>query len=335
MIEAQAHSAFRELVDGHRHFLVTTHMNPDGDGIGSQLCLARFLRSLGREVRMVNQDATPTNLRFLKDEQFPVEVFNRSAHLPLLREVDLAIMVDNSAPDRLGRMEEPMLEVASKTLCIDHHPTRETPWAHNVLDQEACATAAVVYELVTGFGWEPDKAAAEALYVGIATDTGFFRFNSTNAQAHEISARLFRLGVDPAKCYQEIHERNSEAYTRLLGHALADLRLDGGGTVAAVRITQEMVDRCRAGKVDTSEITTSLLSMYGVWVALLFRELRGGRVKVSLRSKGNVDVHQLATQFGGGGHRNASGIVIDGELDDVLTTVSRRAAALVAARSGE
>jgi phosphoesterase RecJ-like protein len=332
MLAPDSHALFREVVDGARRFVLTTHVNPDGDAIGSLLGLSRFLRAAGRNIRVVAHDPTPGNLRFLEEADLRVEAYDAPQHGPLLRDADHVLLLDNSAPDRLGRMETPMAAVAAKTLCIDHHPTRGTPWARNILDPQACATAAMIYALLESYGWEPDPRTAEALYVGVATDTGFFRFNSTTRDAHEIAARLLGLGVDPARCYREIHERNSEAYTRLLGLALAGLRVDAGGSVVSVRLTREMIDRCRAHDVDTSEMTTPLLSMDGVWVALLFRELSRGRVKVSLRSKGDVDVHQLASEFGGGGHRNASGIVMEGELDEVLREVTARAAALVGVR---
>ncbi len=333
MLEEGSPQLFRELVEREERFLLTTHMNPDGDAIGSLVGLARFLLARGKRVLLLNQDGAPPTLRFLLDDATRIEIFDPATGPERLEEADCVILVDNSAPDRLGRMERPMLAVADKTLCIDHHPTRGTPWSWNILDRGACATAAIIYELTTNLGWTPDPRAAEALFVGIATDTGFFRFNSTSAQAHEIAAELLRLGVEPARCYRQIHERNSEAYTRLLGHALADLRLAAGGAVASLRITHEMVTRCRAADVDTSEMTTALLSMEGVWIAALFRELAGGRVKVSLRSKGDVDVHRLATEFGGGGHRNASGIVMEGGLDTVMSRVTERAEALVAGRS--
>jgi phosphoesterase RecJ-like protein len=137
-----------------------------------------------------------------------------------------------------------------------------------------------------------------------------------------------RAGVHPARCYRQIYERNSAAYTRLLGHALAGLRLDAAGAVASVRVTRKMVAAARAGDEDTSEMTTALLAIDGVRVAILFRETDDAKVKVSLRSKGNLDVRELAMEFGGGGHRNASGIVMDGEFDEVIERVLDRAAAL-------
>jgi phosphoesterase RecJ-like protein len=173
------------------------------------------------------------------------------------------------------------------------------------------------------------------MYVGLATDTGFFRFNSTTARAHRIAAELMRIGVEPARTYQAIYERNSEAFTRLLGHALVGLRLDAGGAIASVTLTRKLLAELNAEDVDTSEITTTLLAMDGVVLATLFRELDDDRVKVSLRSKGDLDVHLLATQFGGGGHRNASGIVLPGPMEDVVRTITGRAATLLAPSSAD
>ena len=329
MIGADGHALFGTVVSRGRSFVLTTHMNPDGDALGSEFGIARYLRSLGKSIRIVNQDRTPENLRFLEADGPAVEVFEVGTHEAVLRDADVVVLLDNSAPDRLGRMEPAVLAVADKVLCIDHHPTRGTPWA---------TTSWTRRPGDGGDGPRPrpeaglrlDRRAAEALYVGLATDTGFFRFNSTRPEAHEVAADLIRAGADPARCFQEVYERNSAAYTLLLGRALQNLRLTADGAVASCRITRRMVDECGASGVDTSEMTTPLLAIGGVRIAMLFRELEGGRVKVSLRSKGELDVHGLATEFGGGGHRNASGIVMAGSLDEVADTVIAKAEALAA-----
>ena len=329
MIPPESHALFREQCATHQRFVLTTHMNPDGDALGSQFGLARFLLAQGKDVRIVNQDGTPELLRFLEDAAYPVEVYDPEVHDAVLRDRDLVVLVDNSAPDRLGRMEPIMRSVDGNTLCIDHHPTRGTPWSRQVLDEDACATAVMIYELVRGCGWSLDSRAAEAIYVGLATDTGFFRFASADARAYGVAAELLRLGADPAAVYRAIYERNSLAFTRLLGHALTGVQVVGEGQIACVRIRRELLERLDATEVDTSEITTALLAMDGVGVALLFRELDGGQVKVSLRSKGGLDVHALAAEFGGGGHRNASGIVVDGDFDEFASKVTERAVALL------
>ena len=329
MISPESRELFQRLVDAAQRIVLVTHIQPDGDALGSQVSLGRFLGARGKPYRTINNDATQEILQYVEDPERPVEVYDPVRHDAELAASDLLILVDNSAPDRLGRMELAIVDNAERVLCIDHHPTRDAPWKHNIVDVDACATTAVIYELVRGCGWTPDLTAAQAIFVGLATDTGFFRFNSTNACGLRIAADLLDLGIEPASNYEAIYERNSEAYTRLLGSALDTLAVRASGALVSVTITQAIVERLQASDVDTSEITTSLLAMDRVRLALLFRELPGERVKISLRSKGQLDVHRLATEFGGGGHRNASGIVMDGPLERAVDLVTRRAEALV------
>jgi phosphoesterase RecJ-like protein len=325
MIDPASHAAFEALLARARLYALTTHVNPDGDAIGSQVGLGRFLLSLGHEVRLVNQDATADELRFLEFDGPQGETYEPERHDALLDAADVILLIDNSAPDRLGRMEQPCLSRAAKTFCIDHHPTQGTPWAQAIIDTSASATAILVHELVRARGGTHDRAAAEALYAGLATDTGFFRFNSTSPRAFRVAAELLEAGADPTRCYREVYERNSPAYTRLLGRALADLSLSANGAVASVSLTQAMIDASGANGVDTSEVTTPVLAVDGVVIAILFRELGPGKVKVSLRSKGALDVQKLASEFGGGGHRNASGIVIPGAFAEVVARITARA----------
>ncbi len=328
MIGSRDHDAFRGLLERAKLHVLVTHVNPDGDAIGSQVGLGRYLISRGLEVRIVNQDATPHELKFLEFDGPEVESYDPSRHDGLLDAADAIVLIDNSAPDRLGRMEALVRARAAKAFCIDHHPTRGTAWADNVIDTTASATAVIVYELILAAGGRPDRAAADALYAGLATDTGFFRFNSTSSRAFRVAADLLEAGADPTRCYREVYERNSPAYTRLLGRALAGLSLTADGAVASVGITLAMIEACGAQGVDTSEVTTPLLAVDGVRLAILFRELAGGKVKVSLRSKGALDVQRIASEFGGGGHRNASGIVMPGRFDEVVGQVTARATAV-------
>jgi phosphoesterase RecJ-like protein len=330
MITPRDHATFGAILERAKLYVLVTHVNPDGDAIGSQVGLGRYLQSQGFDVRIVNQDETPHDLRFLEFDGPFAEGYDPARHDGLLDAADVLMLLDNSAPDRLGRMEAPARARASKTFCIDHHPTRGTPWAENVIDTSASATAILVYELVRARGGTPDRAGAEALYAGLATDTGFFRFNSTSPRAFRAAAELLEAGADPTRCFREVYERNSPAYTRLLGRALASISLDETGAVASAGITLAMVEAAGASGVDTSEFTTPLLAVDGVRIAILFRELDGGKVKVSLRSKGELDVSRMAAEFGGGGHRNASGIVMPGRFEDIVDKVTARAVRLAA-----
>lgn len=335
MIPPAAVEEFHRLLEGAGLVLITTHINPDGDAIGSQACLASFLRWIGKRVRVVNQDPTPRALRFVEDPRVRAEPYDPSLHDGLLGEADLLILVDNSAPDRLGAMEGPMVAAADKTLCLDHHSSRSAPWAHAINDVDSCATTAVIYDLTRSRHWQPDLHAAQAIYVGLATDTGFFRFNSTNARAHAIAAELLGMGVRPDSVYKEIYERNSPAFARLLGHALTGISFAADGRLASVRLTRQLIDSLDAGGEDPAEITTAMLAIDGVLIAALYRELKDGRIKVSLRSKGELNVHHLALGFGGGGHKNASGIVLPATLQEAVEMVTVRAVATIAARAGD
>ena len=328
-INNEQHELFAAVCDGAETFIVTTHMHPDGDALGSEIALARYLVSLGKTVRLINSDPTSETLAFITQDSPPVEVYDPERHDEVIRSADRILLVDNSAPDRLGRMESILLSVAAEVLCIDHHPTRGAPWAENILQVGASATATLIWDLLRHRGWEPDARACDALFVGLATDTGFFRFNSASAFAHRVAADLLDRGVHAGDLYRRIYERNSEAYTRLLGHALVGLRIDGNGRIASVRLRREAIKELAAEDVDTGEITTALLAIDGVDVVLLFRELPDARVKVSLRSKDALDVHGLAVGFGGGGHRNAAGIVLERPLDEVVESVSSEARKLI------
>lgn len=330
MIPPEGLAAFRALLARAKLYVLVTHVNPDGDAIGSQVGLGRYLQSLGFEVRIVNQDATSEELRFLEFDGPFAESYDASRHDGLLDAADAIVLVDNSAPDRLGTMESPVRARSEKTFCIDHHPILASPWQGNIIDTTAAATAVLIHELVRAEGATPDAAAANALYAGLATDTGFFRFSSTSPRAFRAAAELLEAGADPTRCYREVYERNSPAYTRLLGRALAGLTLTAGGAVATVGITRAMIDASGAAGVDTSEFTTPLLAVDGVRIAILFRELGDGKVKVSLRSKGALDVQKMAAKFGGGGHRNASGIVMPGRFEEVESAVTAAAVALAA-----
>jgi phosphoesterase RecJ-like protein len=329
VVDAKGHALFTKMTGSLREVVLTAHMHPDGDALGAQLGLAAFLMAQGVDVTIINPDPVAKTLEFMVDKRHEVQTWDPETHTKTLAATSLIILLDNSAPDRLGRMEEVMLANAEKVLCIDHHPTRYVPWKDLILDRDSSATAAMIHELVIRAGWQPDLPAAVAMFVGLSTDTGFFRFNSTNATAHRIAADLLDVGVDTATCYQEVNENNSPAYTRLMGSALAGLRMDGEGAVASVRIDAEMQNKLEAWKVDTSEMTTPMLAVSGVRIALLFRDTGDGNIKVSLRSKGAINVHGLALKYGGGGHPNASGIVMEETLDKAAESLIEGAVRLL------
>jgi len=319
----------REEIQRASRILLTTHQNPDGDGLGSEVALAAYLTSLGKETLILNPDETLERYRFL-DSAGQIHVFDAQGCGEQVRSCDLIITLDNSSLHRMGKMEQAVRESGARSLCIDHHSTTDPFWSVNVIDETACATGEMVYDLIKSLGGELNLAAAEALYTAMVTDTGNFRFSKTSPRSHRIAAELLAKGVKPARVYELVYEQQEEGFVRLTGEALSGFRLEAGGRLGWIALTRRQIVEHAADLADTSEIVNHLFAIRGVKVCLLFKELPDGKIKVSLRSKGAIDVHAVATAYGGGGHQNASGAVLDGPLDSAVAKVVTDARSLLA-----
>lgn len=324
----KAAARLRPLLETARTAALATHITPDGDGIGAEICLHSYLTARGIEARILNTEATPLKYRFL-DEKNAVEVFDAKRHDAFLRQADLFFMLDNSAPSRLGPLEEATRASRATTVCIDHHNLVDPFWKVNLVDSQASATGEMVYRIVEALGGKPDFTASQAAYVSLVTDTGYFRFGKTAPRSHRLAADLLAAGVSPPRVYEEVYERGSAALVRLGGLALAGLTLEEDGRLAWIRMTHEDVTRCGAEGEDTSDIVNELLTIDRVRLAVLFKELEGQRVKLSFRSKGSLDVNRVAQSFGGGGHTNASGAVVAGRLEELVPRVLEPCRALL------
>lgn len=310
----------RPVLTAARTAALCTHINPDGDGIGAEICLLVHLKSIGIEARILNTEPLPDRYRFL-DPGGAVQVYDEARHGTFLRDADVVFMLDNSAVARLGPLEASIRAARGTTICIDHHNVIEPFWKINIVDQEACATGELVFQIVKALGGRPDPAAAQAAYVSLVTDTGYFRFSKTSPRCHEAASEMLAAGVSPPRVYQEVFERNSPALLRLQGTALAGLRVEEGGALAWMALTHEQITACQAETEDTSEVINELLTILGVKLAVLFKELPEGRTKLSFRSKGDLDVNRLAARFGGGGHTNAAGAVLEHGLQRTIGEV--------------
>lgn len=310
----------RTQVGRARTILLTTHQNPDGDGLGSEVALAAHLKRAGKQIWILNPDETPERYRFL-DPSGEIRGFAGDADAQRIRSCDLVITLDNSSLHRLGNMEPGIRDSGVPSLCIDHHTTTDSFWQLNVIDETACATGEMIYDLVKALGGIIDSHSAMALYTAMITDTGNFRFSKTSPRSHRIAAELLALGVEPARVYELVYEQQPEGFVRLAGVALSGFRLEAEGRLGWIALTRKQILECNAEQADTSEIVNHLFGIRGVRVCLLFKELPEGRVKVSLRSKGNLDVHGIASTYGGGGHQNASGAILAGSLDVVVARV--------------
>jgi phosphoesterase RecJ-like protein len=306
-----ATAAILDLFRARGRFVLTTHINPDGDGIGSEIALASWLRGKGKDVRVINAGPLPAVYRFL-DPRGTVAAFDPLRDAALLAGADVIVILDTNHPDRLGSMKDSVLASPAVRVCIDHH-LDPSPFASPVLiDDNATSTGEILYRLLFGEGGErPSAEAAMGLYCAIMTDTGSFRYPRTGLATHEIVSRLIACGADPVGIYAEVYERWSPGRIRLLGEVLAGLVMEYGGRLAHVTVTREMLSQTGTLEEDTDNFTTYPMSIAGVRVGILFLEIEGG-VKISFRSKGMIPINALAMEFQGNGHRNAAGARLAG-----------------------
>jgi len=308
--------AIGAILEEGKRFLLTTHVSPDGDGFGAELAFLRYLRSLGKDVRVLNPEAHTSRLDFLLREEDRVEVFDEAAHGAWAREADALFLLDVNTLGRLGPMA-PVVEGAhGKVVCIDHHLPGKDGFDVTYVSEAACATGELICDLMGEIGVEVTAEMAEPLYVCLLTDTGSFRFSKTSPRAHNIAARLLELGVRPQDVYENLYEGLSVSTVLLTGDVLSTLRTDCGGRLAWLVLTREMLLRRGANFDDVSDVINHTISLEGVEVGVLFKELGPGLTKASLRSKGRLNVNAFARRLGGGGHQHAAGIVLEEEFDE-------------------
>jgi phosphoesterase RecJ-like protein len=327
-MNAAAVVRIRQEISRARRILLSTHQNPDGDGLGSEIAMAAYLRSSGKDPFILNPDPIPDRYRFM-DPGGEAVAFDESRDVEAVRSCDLLFMLDNSSLGRLGKMEGAIRGSGAVRICIDHHDTRDGFWTVNLIDETACATGEMIFDLVAALGGSLDLKTAVALYTALVTDTGHFRFSKTSPRSHRVAAELLRMGVDPARVYQEVYEQHPEGFIRLMGQGLSECRVEPGGALAWITLSRKQIAECHAEDADTSEMVNQLFNIRGTRLCLLFKELPDGRVKVSLRSKGEIDVNRVAARYGGGGHQNASGAVLDGPLEEAIRRVVADANAIL------
>ena len=287
-----------ELLKGLERAAVTTHVGADGDAIGSSAALVRLMRSLGAEAVFCHREPVPNYLRWL----VPGEALNE-----LPPEHDL-LVVDTSRADRVGIDYEGV----AVRLNLDHHADNPLYGEHNLVDGTAAASAQIVASLYKELGVSLDKDAATAIYTGVSTDTGGFRFRNVSPAAHELVADLLRAGVVPAEVDDRINRTGTVPQLKIVGASLANAERHGNALISTV--DNDDYSRTGATELDSKESIDRLRTVAGVEVVAHLREVEGG-TKGSLRSE-NVDVAQVANRFGGGGHRLAAGFTIRGKRPD-------------------
>ena len=302
--------AFAEIVKSHQKFLLTSHIRPDCDALGSELGMAGVLEAAGKEVRIVNGQETPPNLAFI-DPQNRIQAIGVDVTADQLRDIEVMIVLDTSAWAQLGPMSEVLQSTEAKKLVIDHHVGEDDLGAQLFKNSGAEATGRLVVEAADELGVSLTKEMADPLFAAIATDTGWFRFGSAGAATYELAGRLIAAGASPPDLYADLYERDSEGRVRLRGLILSRVQTEIDGRLVHTYVLPDDYDKVGALPTDTEDVINMAMQVDGTEVAVILVGQPKGGFKLSFRSRCAVDCSVLAAKFGGGGHKAAAGAFID------------------------
>lgn len=302
--------------------MLTTHENPDGDGIGSIVALYTHLKAKGKKSRILLTSKLPEEFKFL-DPDNKFDIFDEEKHTSWLSNVDLAILLDIGNYTRTGRMWNVIQQNGTTVVNIDHHPyPNGHPFTINVSDINASATGELIYSYLKAIDPERlSKNVYEAIYVAIMTDTGSFSYNNTNVLCHEIAANAIKAGVDTAKIHQKIYGSSSRSKIKLLAAVANNLQFTHNDKLVWFKITQEMMNKVNATNDDIDGFTDFARAIQGVEVSIMILENADNSCRINFRSKGYYSINKIAQYFGGGGHSFAAGAKASGKISDVAIKV--------------
>jgi len=300
----------------HDDYLVVSHVQPDGDAVSSTLAVGWLLSCLGKKFTMINEGPIPKRMNMLWHAE---DIINGSEELPD-RTFTHVICVDCADFARVGHIRT-LFAAGARIVNIDHHPTNDRYGSVNLVLPQAAATAEILYDLLNVCGITWNAEIATSVYTGLLTDTGGFRYTNTSPKVMRIASELLGHGVNGPELAEILLEEMTLPQMKVLVEALNTLQVSEDGKIAWVHVTPDHMERCGAASEDLEGIVNYPRNIQGVEVGILFKLLKSGIVKVSLRSAGKVDVAALAQGFGGGGHVRAAGCSLEGPLDDVIPRV--------------
>ncbi|MDP4092529.1 MAG: bifunctional oligoribonuclease/PAP phosphatase NrnA [Bacillota bacterium] len=295
---------------GAEKIAVLPHISIDGDSLGSSLALAMALKKLNKEVKIYLSEEIPYIYSFLSGKE------NTEIYTDQNIVYDVAVALDCGDMGRLGERDF-LFNSAKKTINIDHHKTNTEFAFLNYVDPKSSAVGEIIYQIIKMLGAGLDKAAAECLYVAIATDTGGFRYSNTTALTHQIISELINTGIDVSEISQKVFETSTLRKVKLMGFAIESLELFEHGKVACLTLTDQDMKKAEAVEEDCDGIVNIARNIQGVEVAVMLRQRDNGEVKANLRSKAYVDVSVIAGMFSGGGHKRAAGFTAAGRVEDI------------------
>ncbi len=320
-----------ELIDKSSNILITSHTKPDGDACGCVTAMCEVLGALGKNVTPLMLSAVPQWYEFLftekpavLDEDIPLDELTAGR----FGQFDLVLIVDTNSHSQLAKFNDYLKQNDAPVLILDHHETSDGLGDVELVDSDAAATALIVLDLLKFAGWHVTEKIAESLFVALATDTGWFQFSNSNSRVYRACAELIDAGVKPTQIYDHLYLNFSQERFKLMAGMLDKLELHLDGRYAVMQITRQDFERTGAAYSDTENLINECHRIDSVKASALFIELKDGRIRCSLRSRGSLDVSKIASKFGGGGHTMAAGTFLPGTLENakqiILEEVTKR-----------
>jgi len=303
----------REIVKAKK-ILIASHQNPEGDAIGSTLALYHHFSS-GRKIQMLNLDKLPYFLEFLPGSE---KIFHSLEHIR--PDFELAIIVDCTDPTRVGANFWELLK-GKKVINIDHHESNRFFGELNFVQPEISSTGEIIFTLLKNSGKKLSARTATCLYTAIMMDTGSFRYSNTSKNTLAIASELVALGAKPGEISKQVYENHPPAWLKLISMALSTHQISASGKRAEMTLTSAMFRKSGAGKEMSEGLINYLMMLRGVEVGILYRQISKNKYKVSFRSAGKVNVAKLSEALGGGGHKQAAGATMEGNLKDIQARV--------------
>ena len=312
-----------QRIKSAKRIVLSTHQNPDGDGLGSAVAMYHYLKSLNIDCKILHISLFPIELNFLNKNQI-IETYDESLHSNWFSKVDLALIFDVGDFNRLGSVGKKIIHNKINAINIDHHPSlNDHRFDENFINLNAAATGEMVYDFLIENNIPLNHETAQGIYTALMTDTGSFRHSNTNEKSHKIAMDCIKNGVNNSKIYQSIYENKSLAQVSLLAMVIKNLNFDEEGEIASFIISDEMLKEAGANSQDIDGFTDFVRTIKGVEIAVMIFEQSNDKCRLNFRSKGKYVINEVAKAFGGGGHKFAAGAVADGNPTYVLDQVLR------------
>ena len=313
-------SRFAEIIHAHERFLLTSHIRPDCDALGSELGMALILEALGKRVSIVNGMETPPNLAFIDPEK-RIKMIGRDVQLDDLDDIEVLMVLDTSAWAQLGPMGDVLRATKAKKIVLDHHVSEDDLDAESFKNTKAEAAGRLVVEAAEELGVALTPEMAMPIFAALATDTGWFRFGSVTSGTYRIAAKLLEAGASPPAIYRDLYEQDTLGRVKLRGIILSRTETELEGRLAHTYVLKEDFAVAGALPADTEDAINMTLAIASVQFAVILVEQDTGGFKLSFRSRCDVQCNKIAEQFNGGGHKAAAGAFIEGSFAEAQPTV--------------